>query len=71
MVSVGAMTHDGALIKQLPELALLLEVLDELELELELLDAVSKLDELFESEPPPQPATVNALKAFNACRRVK
>jgi hypothetical protein len=69
MVSVGAITHDGVLIRQLPELVLL-ELLDELELELEaLLDEVS--DELPESDPPPQPATVIALSAVNAWRRVK
>jgi hypothetical protein len=72
MVSVGAITHEGALIRQLPELVLL-DVLDELallvELE-ELFDAASKLDELLESEPP-QPATVIAPSAVNACRRVK
>jgi hypothetical protein len=51
--------------------ALLLDVaLEVLELLLDV-DALSSLDELLESEPPPQPATVIAPNAVKACRRVK
>jgi hypothetical protein len=75
MVSVGAITQAGLLIRQLPLLEAL-EVEDEVDDEVEELLLVFELElealnELFDDEPPPQPATVSAPKALNACRRVK
>ncbi len=62
---------------QLPELedeldAELLE-LDALLDALELLEVLDELDalELLLDDPPPQPATVSAPMALNACRRLK
>jgi hypothetical protein len=73
MVSVGAITQAGLLIRQLPLLEAL-EVEDEVDDEVEellLVFELEALNELFDDEPPPQPATVSAPKALNACRRVK
>lgn len=75
IVSVGATTQDGALIKQLPELV---DELEELEVdEDELLDddedEVAVLEEALLLEllslPPPQPTSVSAPKVPSACRR--
>jgi hypothetical protein len=69
MVSDGATTHEGALTRQLP-LLLEVELLDEVLLdELELLEL--ELEELFKLDSPPQPATVSAPNALNACLRLK
>jgi len=84
MVSVGAITQDGALMMQLPELPLdeLLEELlpddeelDELEPPEELLEELELELELESSDPPPQPTSVAAPSAPNrlvsmALRRV-